>query len=62
MFTVIKKRNLLQITFGTHNEAQTIRKQLPANLCPEVVRTSLRMKLDAAEEFFGMKFKKRWWG
>lgn len=62
MFTVIKKRNLLQITFGTHYEAQTIRKQLPANLCPEVVRTSLRMKLDAAEEFFGMKFKKRWWG
>ena len=62
MFNIYRKKNIIQIRYGTHWEALNMKKQLPANLCPEVTGVYLRMKLDAAEDFFGIIFKKHlWW-
>lgn len=61
IFNVYRKKNILQIRYGTHWEALNMRKQLPANLCPDVTGSYLRVKLDAAEEFFGITFKKHLW-
>lgn len=58
MFNVYRKKNILQIRYGSHWEAMNMKKQLPANLCPEVTGVYLRMNLKAAEEFFGLVFKR----
>lgn len=61
MFNVFRKKNILQIKYGNHWEALTMKKQLPPNLCPEVSGIYLKIKLDAAEEFFDIHFKKHFW-
>lgn len=58
MFSVFRKKNILQITFDNANEARTMKKQIPVNLCPEVTKCYLRINLKEAEAFFGIRFKK----
>lgn len=61
IFSIYRKKNILQIRYGTHWEAINMKKQLPANLCPDVTGVYLRVNLDEAGKFFGILFKKRWW-
>lgn len=61
IFSIYRKKNILQIRYGTHWEAINMKKQLPANLCPDVTGVYLRVNLDEAENFFGIVFKKSWW-
>lgn len=61
MFDIFKKKNILQIRYDQSYLAINMKKQLPANLCPEVMGSNLQMKLDEAEKFFGIKFYKPFW-
>ena len=57
-FTVDSKNNELRYNAGATYEAERLMKELPENLEPRKVRDNIIMNLDAAREFFGIKFKK----
>ncbi len=58
-FTIDKKRNTLKYTPGERNyEAKRVCDALPEMLEAKVTQMSVIMRLDRAEEFFGISFKK----
>jgi hypothetical protein len=57
-FKVIKKSNELRYNAGATYEADRIMKELPENLEAHKSREWIVMNLEAAQEFFGMTFKK----
>ena len=61
-FKVLKKTNELRYNAGATYEADRIMKELPENLEAHKSREWIVMNLEAAQEFFDMKFKKSFWG
>ncbi len=57
-FKVIKKSNELRYNAGAPYEADRIMKELPENLEAHKAREWIVMNLEAAQDFFDMKFKK----
>ncbi|MCR5596557.1 MAG: phospholipase D family protein [Lachnospiraceae bacterium] len=63
-FTVDRKKNKLIYTYPQNANTyglQYINDELPPKLNSHINSHTLSMDLDAAEEFFGRKFKKRFW-
>ena len=57
-FKIDSRNNELRYNTGATYEAERLMKELPENLEPRKVRDDIIMNLDAAREFFGLKFKK----
>ncbi len=57
-FKIIKKSNELRYNAGATYEADRIMKELPENLEAHKAREWIVMNLEAAQDFFDMKFKK----
>ena len=62
-FKIDRKNNKLVYSYpetGALHELQYLQQELPPSLNVKKTATSIIMDLDAAEAFFGEKFKKRW--
>ena len=61
-FKIVRKSNELRYNAGATYEADRIMKELPENLEAHKSREWIVMNLEAAQEFFGMTFKKGLFG
>ena len=61
-FKILKKSNELRYNAGATYEADRVMKELPENLEAHKSREWIVMNLEAAREFFGMTFKKGFFG
>ena len=61
-FNINKAVNELRYNAGAPYEADRLMKELPETLEAHKSREWIVMKLDAAREFFGIQFKKGFWG
>ena len=61
-FNINKAVNELRYNAGATYEADRLMKELPETLEAHKSREWIVMKLDAAREFFGIQFKKGFWG
>ncbi len=59
-FEIKKKDNELRYNAGAPYEADRLIKELPETLEPRKSRDWIVMKLDEAQDFFGLPFKKSW--
>ena len=57
----MKKSNELRYNAGATYEADRIMKELPENLEAHKSREWIVMNLEAAQDFFDMKFEKSFW-
>ena len=59
-FVIDKKRNQLRYNVGDAFEAERLRKELSEELEAERMKEWIHMRLDVANRFFGVEFKKGW--
>lgn len=63
-FIIDRKRKLLKYSYGENGrsyELKYMEQELPPKLGAKVIGSILTMKLDKAEEFFGIAFRKKIW-